>query len=282
MPGNKIIPLTQADHDVVRSFTRQHAFIQSHLDWRLAEDWLGHQPFLLLTIDDLPEALLACPEDPPHVGWIRFFACKNSKNINTAFGQLLTKALETWSENRPEIAAVALHKWYETLLLNHNFSVRQKIVVLERVIDMTPRYTVNENIHIRPMTPDDFATVHRVDNIAFEPLWQLSEAGIRAAHKQSTYATVAEHQGEIIAYQISNINLPSAHLSRLAVLPDWQRQQIGQNLVNDLVAFYYGLGANQVTVNTQDDNPASLHVYQKLGFRMLPESFPVLTYQPNQ
>jgi len=49
-------------------------------------------------------------------------------------------------------------------------------------------------------------------------------------------------------------------------------------LVNELIQ---NLNANQIgnlSVNTQDDNFASLALYKKIGFTKTGESFPVLVY----
>ena len=68
------------------------------------------------------------------------------------------------------------------------------------------------------------------------------------------------------------------HLARLAVRPDAQRKGIGTALVRDMLWQFERRGAERVTVNTQEDNQASLTLYQKAGFELTGESYPVFQY----
>jgi ribosomal protein S18 acetylase RimI-like enzyme len=65
------------------------------------------------------------------------------------------------------------------------------------------------------------------------------------------------------------------HLARLAVLPDFQCRGIGYCLLYDLLSQFYRRGARSVTVNTQNDNLASIAVYEKIGFRATGETYPI-------
>ena len=84
------------------------------------------------------------------------------------------------------------------------------------------------------MQTDDLAQVLVVDNQAFDPLWHHSKTEIELAFQQAAYATVADLNGEVIAYQMSTGTPFHAHLARLAVDPGLQRLSIGYNLVSDL------------------------------------------------
>ncbi|MBI3362889.1 MAG: GNAT family N-acetyltransferase, partial [Chloroflexi bacterium] len=64
-----------------------------------------------------------------------------------------------------------------------------------------------------------------------------------------------------------------AHLARLAVSPDYQGQGIAAALVADAVSYFERSHADRLTVNTQQDNYASLAVYKRLGFAPTGEMF---------
>jgi len=87
--------------------------------------------------------------------------------------------------------------------------------------------------------------------------------------------TVAEVEGQLIGYQLSTPSRSGAHLARLAVLPEWQGRNIGTALAAYMIDHYQGRGADELTVNTQDSNTASLHVYERLGFQLNGTRFPV-------
>ncbi len=128
------------------------------------------------------------------------------------------------------------------------------------------------------MAPGDLATVADVDAQAFAPLWQNSLESLRLAYKQAGYATVAKLDGKIVGYQISTLSGFNAHLARLAVYPELQHRSIGYWLVYDLLHHFSSRNVFRITVNTQDNNQASLALYQKLGFWQTGERFQVLIY----
>jgi len=99
------------------------------------------------------------------------------------------------------------------------------------------------------------------------------------AFLQSGYATVVENNDNVIGYQITTENLSAAHLARIAVLPEFQKNGIAGYLVSDLINFYKKSGFSRITVNTQNDNQSSAMLYKKFGFSLLPDHYPVFTYQ---
>jgi ribosomal protein S18 acetylase RimI-like enzyme len=90
---------------------------------------------------------------------------------------------------------------------------------------------------------------------------------LELAMASADYLTVAELDGQIVGYQLTTASAGGGHLGRLAVLPNCQGRGLGTALE--------GQGAQQVTVNTQDTNMASLSLYQRLGFKLTGEAFPV-------
>jgi ribosomal protein S18 acetylase RimI-like enzyme len=58
-----------------------------------------------------------------------------------------------------------------------------------------------------------------------------------------------------------------------------QSQGIGKILLYDLITRLRKRGISHLTVNTQGDNAASLALYQKVGFALTGEQFPVYVYQ---
>ena len=140
-------------------------------------------------------------------------------------------------------------------------------------------YTLPANISIRPMLPGDLPCVARVDTMAFEPLWQNSLFALNRALPLAAVATVAELEGEIIAYQISTRNSLGMHLARLAVEPARKGQGIGSALVRDLCSQVGEQGISRLTVNAQSDNSVSLALYKKVGFQTTGESYPVFLHK---
>jgi GNAT superfamily N-acetyltransferase len=250
--------------------------IHRHLDWRPPLEWLGHEPFWLIEDRGKFVAALACPPDPPEVAWIRLFAVQAGLDLKVAW-QVLFEHVEDYYKNRPgvRLAAIAIYPWFGDLLRKMGFKLHQEIVILEWDQALPAPVSSPLQIKIRRIEPADLPDVTKIDNTAFDPLWQNSLESLGLALHQAAYATVAESNGEIIGYQISTAAGFSAHLARLAVRPQLQRNSIGYLLVQDLLKYFSDQDMFRVTVNTQDNNFASLNLYRKLGFWLTGDQFEV-------
>jgi ribosomal protein S18 acetylase RimI-like enzyme len=60
-----------------------------------------------------------------------------------------------------------------------------------------------------------------------------------------------------------------------------QKKGIATYILCDLIAYFAQLGIERITLNTQNNNQASLALYQKTGFRMTGEKFPVFLFNRN-
>jgi|UPI00046F568C N-acetylglutamate synthase-like GNAT family acetyltransferase len=278
-PGLIVRQAIPADYASLTALLETAPNLHRHLDWRPPLDWLGREPFFLVEQNKNILAALACPPDPANIAWIRLFAVHSSLPIQTAWN-MLYPLVKAFNDRQPEIstAGIIIFPWFGDLLKNAGFRLHQEIVVLEWDNILPPPVYSNTLITIRTMEPPDLLDVARVDHLAFDPLWQNSQESLELALQQSSCATIAELAGEIVGYQISTSAGYSAHLARLAVLPEMQKRSIGYWLVRDLLERFSHQELYRVTVNTQDNNLASLALYQKLGFWLTGDRFQVLAY----
>jgi ribosomal protein S18 acetylase RimI-like enzyme len=254
--------------------------LHRHLDWHPPIDWVGSQPIYLAENNDDLLASLGLPADPPNIAWIRFYACALSVPVIDHWHELLDCCVSVYPRNNPPlIPALGLSEWFSSLLSESNFEIYQHIVGLSReVLHPLPPEHINKVIFIRPMDPEDLGDVAEIDQEAFEPIWQNSYDQIQQALLVSSYATVAELDDRIVGFQISTANMFSAHLARLAVRPTLRGHRIGYTLVAELIEKSQRDRLWQVTVNTQDNNKASLALYRLAGFESTGEEYPVYLY----
>jgi ribosomal protein S18 acetylase RimI-like enzyme len=254
--------------------------VHRHLDWRGPLDWIGSQPYLVYEQRKQLLAALACPPDPGSVAWVRLFAVSHGLAVERAWDSLWTEALEQL-KNLPEtraVTALALWPWFSQLLEGCGFHHENQVVMLSWE-GLNPQVEqIARGFLIRPMNFDDIDDVHSVDLAAFNPIWQNSRSSLELAFRQAAFATVAEMDGQVIGYQISTATPVGGHLARLAVSPTSQAKGVGTGLLLDLLTQLRRRSARKVTVNTQENNIASLKLYQKAGFRLTGESYPVFHY----
>jgi ribosomal protein S18 acetylase RimI-like enzyme len=284
-PNFVIRSAKKTDQSALAKIIRTERVYHRHLDWCSAVDWLGKQPFWIIEHKRTILAALACPVIPPEINWIRFFVNNNIFSHHEAWEILFKHCLEDISDQEFDtkasqriFGAVCLSEWFENILLRSGFAHDQTIVSLECHTKPQIENRPPGTFFIRPMLQSDLEGVSRVDMTAFPPLWVNSIDTLEKAYGQSTYATVIEIDGQIIAYQITTASPFNLHLARLAVLPAFQNQHIGSLLLEDLFRYREDQNFPSISVNTQKENFKSIALYQKFGFRLTGEDYPVLTY----
>lgn len=272
-------PATLQDRPRLAELIELAGYVHRHLDWLAPLDWLGSRPYWLIEEDTNLRAAMACPDDPGGIAWIRLFASRQQYTLSEDWERLF-EACKNEFQTRSDVtfAAISLYRWFEELLTRVGFRIKQKIVVLEWPGMNKPPVISSNRIQIRPLEKSDLPNVALVDRSAFDLLWQNSLPSLALSLEQAAYATVALMNGEIVGYQICTGVHYSAHLARLAVLPNLQGNSIGSLLVSDLQVHFYHQDVIRVSVNTQSDNSRSLALYEKMGFKATGDTFNVFTF----
>lgn len=254
--------------------------VHRHLDWRAPLDWLGSPFFWVIEENGRIVAALACPPDPPKVAWVRLFTHANHLLTGEAWRYLWATAGDELSRyGGATVAAIALQGWLQEVLLASGFRLAQHILMLEWKARPMSAFPLPPEMTLRAMTEDDLPGVAALDAVAFARLWQNSFAALMKAYPQTIAATVAEDAQGLIGYQMSTGNPFGAHLARLAVLPGAQGRGVGSALVGDLLFRLQRQGVVRLSVNTQEDNYASLALYRRFDFRPTSEQYPVYCFE---
>lgn len=280
-PSPLVRQLSAADLASLSFLTNHAEYVHRHLDWRSPSDWVGSIPFLGIERQNHLLSVLACPYIRASVGWIRLFAFLNwnSPQLRDTWDLLFHQLLETnIFPSGYVLAGLGLQSWFSELLIRSRFKFRQDIVVLQWLNQIPPARPIPTEIKIRRMQKSDLGQVLKVDNLAFEDIWQHTQDELNLAFNQAAYATVSVMNQEIVGYQISTGTQYHAHLARLAVDPGLHRLSIGYGLVRDALCHFSDQGVTNITVNTQSDNHQSLALYQKMGFYRTGDEFPVYTF----
>jgi [ribosomal protein S18]-alanine N-acetyltransferase len=259
-------------------FYENHA--HRHLDWRPPLDWLGSPYFWLIEENGRVRAALACPPDPPGIAWVRLFVFGGGLPPDEAWSALWSVARdEITRRGGAQVGVIAIQGWIRNLLAESGFDLPQSIVMLEWKGRPVMPPSPPRGVQLRPMAETDLSEVAEVDADAFVPFWHNSLDTLRRAFSQAVVATVAESEAGMVGYQLSTGNPTGAHLARLAVRREAQGNGLGAALVAELILQMRRRGAIRISVNTQNDNHASLKLYQKMGFTRTGEEYPVYRTQ---
>jgi len=275
----QVRPAVPQDQRQIANLMFFESHVHRHLDWRAPLELLGFPYFWVLENNTRIQAVLACPQDPEGVAWVRLFAHSKHLPLKDAWNTLWEQAQQEIAEQGgATVALIAMHPWLNNILANNGFEHAQDILMLEWMDDDVPGATQVEGVKLRSMRPDDLPAVAELDAAAFNPLWQNPLKALEKALPQATSATVVEDDRGLVGYQISTANPFGAHLARLAVRPDAQRRGLGSLIVSDLIRRLKVKRVARLTVNTQSDNHSSLALYEKMGFALTGEKFPVFSH----
>jgi len=270
---------TLEDRQRLANLIHFEVYVHRHLDWRPALDWLGHTPYLVLESGEEINGALACPIDEPEIPWIRLFASRSNSDLREVWLMLWEAALtELVGRGARRVAAIVMQGWFRLLLEGSGFEHTDNIVVLSWESGIRELPAPECKLLIREMMPEDLRAVFHLDSFAFEYEWRNSARALELAYGQSTLATVIEDGQKLLGYQVSTTSMGGGHLARLAVHPEARNRGIGYALVYHLLAGLQKRGIHQVTVNTQQDNAASLALYARAGFRQVEEQYQVYQY----
>jgi len=270
-------PADLNDHQQLSNLIFFETRLHRHLDWRSPLELLGAPFYWALDEGGQVSAALACSPEAKGINWIRLFVYAGRWSAENAWSMLWsTMKSEIADKGGATVAAIAMQPWFQQILAADGFANNQQIVMLEWRNKFWTEHNT-QGIRIRKMLEADLPEVEKTDAASFTPLWQNPLETLRRAFSQTFFATVAEDEHGIVGYQLTTGGRLHAHLARLAVHPSAQGRGAGKALLNELFARLTQLGVPKLTVNTQSDNDVSMSLYQKMGFMLTGEQYPVYT-----
>jgi ribosomal-protein-alanine N-acetyltransferase len=263
-----------------------------HVDWRPPVDWLGdlgfvvvpqekgvsrqaHMPSLLMPREQMM-ACLAVTADPLPAAWVRLTAVSADLDPDIALTEMFALVKEHLKETAvTEVGWLVIDPWPLPLLPKLGFELFTIIeTYVKQNFDLPPQRSVPDLI-IRPVADDDFENLVTLETAVFDPLWRFSEDTFRLARRDSVSFDVAYLGERLVGYQISSGGRFGAHLVRLTTAPELQGQGIGTAIFCHAIQEYQRRGYQHITLNTQVDNDASHHLYEKFGFCASGERMPL-------
>jgi ribosomal-protein-alanine N-acetyltransferase len=124
-------------------------------------------------------------------------------------------------------------------------------------------------IELKPLQQKQLEEVIELDQLCFGGLWSLEGYQREIESPNSTLSIITTHinsQEKIIGLGCFWAILEEAHLTILAIHPDFQRQGLGQTLLNHLLEEAIKKGLERATLEVSEHNQTALNLYKKFGF----------------
>ncbi|MCU9615316.1 ribosomal protein S18-alanine N-acetyltransferase [Caldibacillus lycopersici] len=118
----------------------------------------------------------------------------------------------------------------------------------------------------RILTINDLDAILAIDHASFSAPWS-SEAFIREL-TMNPYALYigCELNGKIVAYGGVWIIADEAHITNIAVLPEYRGRKLGEQLMMKMMETLIVKGAKKATLEVRVSNIVAQNLYRKFGF----------------
>lgn len=115
------------------------------------------------------------------------------------------------------------------------------------------------------MRPVDLEAVSRIDRRCFPTPW-LPDSYLTELSNRAACYIVARHGQEIVGYGGVWVVMAEAHITTIAVDPDWQGHKIGERMLMALLEEAILRGATHVTLEVRASNQIAQRLYRKYEF----------------
>lgn len=109
--------------------------------------------------------------------------------------------------------------------------------------------------------------VLRIEGQVYPRPWSSALFLQEIARKSDRLYLVAKVDGEVIGYGGSIVAVPEAHITTIAVDPEFQRQKIGTRLMLALIDGAIDKGCHSISLEVRRSNLAAQQMYERFGFR---------------
>jgi ribosomal-protein-alanine N-acetyltransferase len=275
--STSVRPLTQRDKKAISAFIKSAWRVHLRLypdeltaqldrfSGFLAEDAVGLRGFIIM--DPLQAG----------IGLLVATGIRDTWNTTPFLDLLLPRIVQAARDHQlTTLIHIGNTPWLIDELKNRQFAPCDWLLAFERVDDTLPPPPKIASARLRTAHVSDLPELMELDNLAFEHIWHKSGSNISEALAQAASFTVAVVDNKIVAYQWCEMFDRHAHLTRLAVHPQYQGRGIGAQLLHQAITESLNMGADIITLNTQENNQRSQRLYQRFGFVSTRQRIPVL------
>ncbi len=122
-------------------------------------------------------------------------------------------------------------------------------------------------VALRPMTVEDIAHVLEIERTSFRTPWPADAYTHELKENRLATYIVANLEDRLVGYAGMWVILDEAHITTIAVEPEFRGQHIGERLLVGLIDAGVERGARWMTLEVRKSNLTAQALYRKYGFR---------------
>ncbi|CAH0347687.1 ribosomal protein S18-alanine N-acetyltransferase [Bacillus sp. CECT 9360] len=126
---------------------------------------------------------------------------------------------------------------------------------------------MSKTMTFRFMREEDIDQVMIVERQSFTLPWSREAFYNELYHNQFAKYLVVEDEGKIAGYCGAWIVIDEAHITNIAVLPEYRGKKLGEALLLKMMELSKSMGVMRMTLEVRVSNVVAQSLYKKLGFQ---------------
>lgn len=123
-----------------------------------------------------------------------------------------------------------------------------------------------ENVTIELMKVEDLDQVMEIERLSFTNPWSKNSFFLELTTNDLATYLVAKIDGRVVGYAGMWLVVGEAHVTNVAVHPDFRKKGIGELLMRSLITIAKESRAKMMTLEVRKSNDVARNLYAKLGF----------------
>ena len=119
----------------------------------------------------------------------------------------------------------------------------------------------------RYMTIEDIDNVYKIETVSFSTPWSKEAFYNELTQNRFAKYIVIQHEEELVGYCGAWIVVDEAHITNIAILPEYRGMKLGETLLKKVMTEAKRLGAKSMTLEVRMSNMIAQNLYRKLGFQ---------------
>ncbi len=125
-------------------------------------------------------------------------------------------------------------------------------------------------VKIHPMKKKDVDSIEHIESLVYgSHHWSKDSFYSELANNLARYYCAFNQMGELIGYSGSWVILDEAHITNIAVLPEYRKKGVGEVLLTSIIDTCYKEMVKYLTLEVRVSNKPAISLYEKYAFKSL-------------